>query len=389
MRRHSGLGFALLVVVFSTGTWAAAQGLRPGRTPPAPPVEAAQTQPAEQGGPRLELSPTVFNFGEVWEGMPARQEFAVKNTGDAPLTLTLKTYCGCTPVTRPKSPLPPGESTTFTVSYSTKRKGPAHKRVTLVTNDPRQPSVGIQVQGTVKALIDAAPSDRIVFPELDVDSEESLTVVLKNRHSEPVRLKLKEGEDYGPFEILLKETEPGQLYELTARTKPPLAVGRNNLGVVLETGLKDAPTTTIYVQASVPPQITYAPRQLLVTARMDHPTHPVVRVIYRKAAAIKITDMKSSHPAVQVDMLPANPDRVAGKTDYYQVRINLPPYDEMPADGATVEIFTDSKLEEFQKLVVSIVKHKLRTSSAPAVPPQKRPNDAAQRGGRPTTQPTE
>ena len=78
-----------------------------------------------QGGPRLELSPTVFNFGEVWEGMPARQEFAVKNTGDAPLTLTLKTYCGCTPVTRPKSPLPPGESTTFTVSYSTKRKGPA------------------------------------------------------------------------------------------------------------------------------------------------------------------------------------------------------------------------------------------------------------------------
>ena len=215
--------------------------------------------------------------------------------------------------------------------------------------------------------------------------------MLKNRHSEPVRLKLKEGEDYGPFEILLKETEPGQLYELTARTKPPLAVGRNNLGVVLETGLKDAPTTTIYVQASVPPQITYAPRQLLVTARMDHPTHPVVRRDLSQGRG----DQDHGHEVqvtrrVQVDMLPANPDRVAGKTDYYQVRINLPPYDEMPADGATVEIFTDSKLEEFQKLVVSIVKHKpphqQRAGRFRRRSVRTTPRSAA---GRPTTQPTE
>ena len=100
----------LVVVVLLCGVRGFAQ---------AQPQAAATSAPAIAAGPRIELSPAEFDFGELWQGMPAEREFTVKNAGDAPLTISSRSNCGCTVATPPKSPLEPGESCTFKIRYDT------------------------------------------------------------------------------------------------------------------------------------------------------------------------------------------------------------------------------------------------------------------------------
>ncbi|MCK4343200.1 MAG: DUF1573 domain-containing protein [Phycisphaerae bacterium] len=214
-------------------------------TQPAP----AASQPAGPS-PRLELSATEFDFGVVWKGTPAEREFTVKNVGEAPLTLSVRSSCGCTVATKPKTPLPPGESTTFKISYKTTTKGKARKTVTLMTNDPDQPQVKIPVHGEVKPLFTGNPQETIFFKGLESNSQESMTIKLENQYGSPVPLTLKKGQNFGRFEIEFKEIEKGEKYELTATTKPPLRNGANRATVMLETGLKEMPKVQIQISSS-------------------------------------------------------------------------------------------------------------------------------------------
>jgi hypothetical protein len=200
----------------------------------------------------MELSPTEFDFKEVWQGLPAEGEFAIKNVGTAALVLDTRSSCGCTVATKPKSPLEPGETTKFKISYNTSHAGTAQKTVTVTTNDPEQPSAVIRVSGTVKPLVAATPSDRIAFNDLETNSVESRTVQLESQYDAPLHLKLRENPNPGPFTVELKELEPGKRYELTATTKPPLPVNTNSTTVVLDTGLEKAPTVSVYLTARSP-----------------------------------------------------------------------------------------------------------------------------------------
>ncbi|NLG41633.1 MAG: DUF1573 domain-containing protein, partial [Phycisphaerae bacterium] len=83
-----------LCVALSVLTWESALA-----QPADPAAKGAAGTPESAGSsgvPRLELSPTALEFGEVWQGERAAGEFTVRNVGTAPLTLTLKSSCGCT-----------------------------------------------------------------------------------------------------------------------------------------------------------------------------------------------------------------------------------------------------------------------------------------------------
>ena len=152
--------------------------------PAGPAAEGAAGVPESadsSGVPRLELSPTALNFGEVWQGERAAGEFTVRNVGTAPLTLTLKSSCGCTVASKPRSPLEPGESDTFRITYDTfKRKGKANQTVTLTTNDPDQPNVRIAVTGEVKPLYSTSPAEGLVFDRLTSDSQVTQTLRIES-----------------------------------------------------------------------------------------------------------------------------------------------------------------------------------------------------------------
>lgn len=341
----------------------AAEPLKPTSPPPptpspaAPPAAAAEPPAAPVGpAPKLEISPLEFDFGEVWQGFPAEREFTVKNVGEGPATLKVTTSCGCTPATQPKSPLEPGETTTFVVRYTTHHAGPvAGKTATLTSNDPSQPTVVIPVKGTVKPIFAMTPADRVMFNEAEVESVLSQTLRLENKYGSPLKLKLKEGQDFGRYEVQFKEIEEGMVYELTATTKPPLQMGFNGANIVLETPLEKVPTITIPVMANVQPPVVVIPPRLFVMPNRPQALEQTIRVQYRVDKPVQITGVNVSPDTIQYEMQPIDAPQPNSRLAAYSIRIKLPAYEELP-DGAKIEIVTDSPQPEFQKISVPVVK---------------------------------
>ena len=378
MTARGWLHLAAIGTVLALGTCGVAQNpggalqTPPPASQPSPASGPAATQPAGPA-PRMELSPTKFEFGEVWQTVAVKREFTIKNSGQADLTIALKSTCGCTVATNPKSPLPPGESTTFSITYDSKAAGQANKKVIVTTNDPGQPTVEIAVTGKVKPVFAMSPQDRLTFQNLAPDSAEQGTLKLANTYGRPLPLKLKEGQNFGRFDITLKEVKPGMEYELVAVTQPPLNIGWNHANVELETGAPEVPTITIPVSANAQPRVIAFPPMFSVNPEIKDPSQKVVSVDYRKDIPVKITGIKPSLESIKYELLPDEPTPEEQKVASHKIRLTIPGYADIPADGAKIDIFTDDRDPLYQKLEIRIIK-------LTEVPRTRRTGPGAERG---------
>lgn len=110
----------------------------------------AQT-PVASGGAQISLDKEVHDYGTIAQGANGTCEFIVTNTGDQPLILTnCKGSCGCTVPKCDTEPIKPGQKTTITVKYDTKRTGPINKSVTISSNATNAPEKIVRIKGTVE-----------------------------------------------------------------------------------------------------------------------------------------------------------------------------------------------------------------------------------------------
>ncbi len=321
--------------------------------------QAGQSQDAQVGQPNIEVTPDIFDFGTIWQGVEATKEFTVKNTGDAPLAFTLKASCGCTTLTEPKSPLAPGEATTFKVTYDTKRFGKARKRVTITSNDPDMDKIVLFVQGEVKPLYQGSPEDFIKFDEAKVNTEATQSIILENQHPDPVKLMLKQDQK-APFRIELRELEPGRKYELRATTEPPLKRGWNRRMVWLETDLKEVPRLMYAVSANVTPSVFVTPATLYVLPPVAERTDYPVWVHFRAKDAIEIERVESNNKLVEATLVGLDAKRRGLKIKRYELRVSCPPYAEMPEEPVVVDIYTNSADPDYQHLELKVARREVK-----------------------------
>ena len=201
---------------------------------------------------------------------------------------------------------------------------------------------------------------------------ETRTIQLESQYPTPLNLKLRENQNLGPFTVELRELEPGKRYRLTVTTKPPLPVNLNSATVLVETGLEQVPTVPIYLSANVPAPVMAVPGRLNVPAGATHPTEQVLQINCRGTPPVQVTDVKCNVDAVKWEMLPAEPPAAESKTRTYRLRVTLPPYEELPAGGATLQIFTSAAEQQYKQLDVPIVRMRApappRATSAPQRP---------------------
>jgi hypothetical protein len=352
---------------------AAAQAGRPALESAPPSASAQEEAGATEGTPRLELSSTEWDFGVKWYGEPCSTEITIANAGDALLKiLNVRSSCGCTVAKPKKRELAPGESDTMSLSYNTKRnKQQVSQTVTLETNDPQQRRVAIRVKGEVRHLFEATPANRITFGKIERSEVATETIELRNNREEKVFLKLKDLEESAPFQIKLEAVEPGVFYKLSATTRPPLKLGSNSARIELETGLEEFPTIEIPASVYIAPRVAVTPPRLSVTSRVTKRFQRLVSVTYSGDKPVAIKEIRSSHPdLITAEVMPQKPARPESLRRFHKIRVWLPAYNEMPDEGAQLEIFTDDPSPEYRRLVVEIDK---RRAPQRAVRPRARP----------------
>jgi hypothetical protein len=95
----------------------------------------------------------VFDFGEITEGDKVKYTFNITNNGNSDLIIRrVKASCGCTAVNPSKNIVKNGEKTELNVVFNSKgKRGRQNKSITVITNDPKQPTTILRVTGNVKS----------------------------------------------------------------------------------------------------------------------------------------------------------------------------------------------------------------------------------------------
>ena len=112
----------------------------------------ATAKPVGGSGPMISIDKDVHDYGTIKQGANGTCEFTVTNTGDQPLIITnCQGSCGCTVPKCEKEPIKPGQKSTITVKYDTKRPGAINKSVTISSNATNAPEKIVRIKGTVEA----------------------------------------------------------------------------------------------------------------------------------------------------------------------------------------------------------------------------------------------
>ena len=105
------------------------------------------------GQPKIELSTTSFNLGDINPDNGIRtEEFFVKNIGDSLLKISsISTSCGCTEAEVESKEINPGEQTKLIVNYDPSvhpgLTGKIKRIVYIKSNDPLQEEVELELIG--------------------------------------------------------------------------------------------------------------------------------------------------------------------------------------------------------------------------------------------------
>lgn len=113
-------------------------------------------EPIKAGGPEIQFTNDVHDFGNMKQYGDASTGFKFKNTGTEPLVISnCKGSCGCTVPEWPKEPIKPGETAVIKVKYDSKRVGPINKTVTVSSNAVNEPEKVIRIKGNIEAVPEA------------------------------------------------------------------------------------------------------------------------------------------------------------------------------------------------------------------------------------------
>jgi Protein of unknown function (DUF1573) len=146
--------------------------------PQRPVATTAVSQP-HKSGPRAEVvGGELHDFGQMNRLAKSSHAFQIKNTGDAPLEISLgHTTCKCTLGTLAKNKLEPGETTDVTLEWTAKTgESQFEQSAEINTNDPEHNPVRLVIRGKV---IDTLKPEEPSITLNDISANEVTTARLR------------------------------------------------------------------------------------------------------------------------------------------------------------------------------------------------------------------
>ncbi len=95
----------------------------------------------------------AHDFGDIKEGDKVECTFSITNKGKRDLIIrNVKTSCGCTAVTPEKKVISASETVPLRVVFNSKgKRGRQNKAITVITNDPKNPTTILRISTNVQA----------------------------------------------------------------------------------------------------------------------------------------------------------------------------------------------------------------------------------------------
>jgi hypothetical protein len=114
------------------------------------------SSPKNQAQPRIQVPEKYYDFGVVGPQDVVEREFIIRNSGEAPLTISRAyTTCGCTTAEISATVIPPGQVATvklfFDAGYHDATGQTVRRGLIIENNDPSFSQAEIWIQASVRS----------------------------------------------------------------------------------------------------------------------------------------------------------------------------------------------------------------------------------------------
>ncbi|HOX56857.1 MAG TPA: DUF1573 domain-containing protein [Candidatus Paceibacterota bacterium] len=320
-----------------------------------PPDAAAATNVL---GPKIQFATPIYDFGRVRAGEPVKYTYVFTNTGDALLILnSVQPQCGCTAAGEWTRQVEPGKTGNIPIQFNTTGyNGQSLKQVTVQCNVTNQPTVFLQIKGTIYKAIDLNPPLAVlnVLPDTE---KVSVMVTITNNTGEPLLLSPPESNNR-MFATELATNTPGKSYQLKITTVPPLSMGSVQGQISLRTGWTNPPTLSVPVVANVQPAIVVVPSYItLAPGPLANALTNSVSIRNQSTNAVLLTEPTVNVQGVEAEIKEMQPGKAFAALVAFPQGFELPP-------GQQVELRVKTSHPRFPVLKVPIMQ-----MPRPAVPP--------------------
>lgn len=332
------------------------------RGPLEPPELGAAPEPVLVDGPRIQFANSVFDFGRIVNGTVVKHQFAFTNTGTQTLEISqVQASCGCTTAGEWSRRVEPGKTGTIPVEFhSANFNGTVSKVLSVASNDRTQPSVVLQVKGTIWKPIELNPQFAMLNVIPDSGSNAVALITIKSNMEQPVTLQAPQCNNPA-FAVQLTTNQPGREFVLRVES-----VGVTNLGntfgkVTMRTSVPEAPILEVTLYAAVQAAVTVSPSQLVLptgplTARQTQYVN--VRGMWKQPLAV--SEPAINVPGVDLQLSEVQPGR------YFRVAMTFPEGFQWSATNK-MELTLKSNHPQYPLLRVPVVQM-VRSTSAGTPP---------------------
>lgn len=336
-------------------------------TPPVPPPAA--TASTNGMGPKIQFEVPVYDFGRAKSGDPVKYTYYFTNTGDQVLEVThVQPSCGCTTAGDYSKRVEPGKTGTIPVQFNSANfNGQVYKTVAINSTARNQPTVVLQLKGTVWKPIEIVPAYSVLNIPPDAPGASAL-VHITNNLEEPIALF--EPHTTNPsFTAELRTNVPGKGFELTISSAGrPSTTGTVQCQVMLKTSSTNTPTLTVPFWANVQPAVMVFPPQITLPAGpLTNKVTPSLTIQNNSTNQLSLTDAAVNVPGVDLQLKEMQPGRV------YSAVLTFPEGFEAP-QGQPVLFTAKSSNPQMPLIKVAIVQ--MPRPIAPPILPVKQASPA-------------
>lgn len=254
----------------------------------------------------------MFDFGRACAGEMVKHDFVFTNIGNALLEITgVHASCGCTTAGEWSKKVEPGRTGTIPIQFhSGSFAGPILKTVTVTSTDKTQPSVMLQIKGTVWKPIEINPAYAVFNVTSESVSNATSVIRIVNNREEALTLSPPESNNR-LFAAELQTNQPGKDFTLVVKTVPPLEASGTQGVISMRTSATNMPTLGIVAMIVVQAPLVAVPDRIVLPAGplRDRWT-TAVTIRNQLAAPLTLTEPAVNPPGFEYEVKESEPGRV-------------------------------------------------------------------------------